>query len=148
MGQARTAARTASLAGLSPAQILHLVDHLIDEAVTATVSTAAADAGRRSHGGPQFATALHAVLDLHTGRARFANSGRLPVLLHCPDSATRTITIPPGPPLGLGQGAYPEALIDLPHGASLLLFTDGLVEDPHETSTPASPPCAASSTST
>ncbi|HET9657266.1 MAG TPA: PP2C family protein-serine/threonine phosphatase, partial [Kineosporiaceae bacterium] len=84
------------------------------------------DAG--SGEGPQFATALHAVVELDTGRTRLASAGHPPPLVHRPGEGSRVATVPPGPPLGLG-GGHPETEFVLPEGGSLLLFTDGLVED-------------------
>jgi serine phosphatase RsbU (regulator of sigma subunit) len=121
MGQARVAARIATLAGLAPAQVLALVDR--------HVATAVAEAGREGTVSAQFATALQAVLDLGAGQVRIANAGHLPVLVHAPGSDCRVVAIPPGPPLGLGLNGYQESVLDLPPGGSLLMFTDGLVED-------------------
>ncbi|HET9653860.1 MAG TPA: GAF domain-containing SpoIIE family protein phosphatase [Kineosporiaceae bacterium] len=122
MGQARAAILTASLAGLSPSEVLRLVDRQLHDVI--------ADSGRRRPDGPQFVTALHAVVDVATGRAVVANAGHLPLLLLPPDApVARTVHVPPGPPLGLGLGGYTETVLEIPRGGSLLLFTDGLVED-------------------
>ncbi|HEY6794167.1 MAG TPA: PP2C family protein-serine/threonine phosphatase [Kineosporiaceae bacterium] len=125
MGQARAAARAATLAGLSPGDVLGLVDQHLVSAI------ADLGAGDDTVGDvPQFATAVHAVIDPSAGQARIANAGHVPmVALHHPSRRSRLVQIPPGPPLGLGHGGYPEVVVDLPAATSLLLFTDGLVED-------------------
>jgi hypothetical protein len=121
MGQARAAVRTAGLAGLSPSQVLDLADRHV---------TAYLDGGAgRPATGSQFVTALHAVLDLTAGRLCVANAGHLPLLVHRPEAGCTTVTVPPGAPLGLGAGGYTQVSIDVPPGTSVLLFTDGLVED-------------------
>lgn len=38
------------------------------------------------------------------------------------------LSLPPGLPLGLGAGSFAATRISLPPGATLALFTDGLVE--------------------
>jgi serine phosphatase RsbU (regulator of sigma subunit) len=35
----------------------------------------------------------------------------------------------PGPPLGAGVTAYERHVVDVPAGASVVLYTDGLIED-------------------
>jgi serine phosphatase RsbU (regulator of sigma subunit) len=121
MGQARAAMRTASLAGLSPGQVLALLDRQMCDLVTAP-SGAPGEA-------PHFATALHAVLDLVTGLTRLASAGHPPPLVHDGCSGSRAVVVTPGPPIGIGLGGYAECTVHVPPGGSLLMFTDGLVED-------------------
>jgi serine phosphatase RsbU (regulator of sigma subunit) len=121
MGQVRLAMRTASLAGLPPHQVMNLLDRQVAEVV--------ADSQQRGVDGPQFATALHGVLNLDTDHMVLANAGHLPLILTRPGGTCDIITIPSGPPLGLGLGGYANTSLHIPRGSSLLLFTDGLVED-------------------
>lgn len=121
MGQARAAMRTASLAGLSPGQVLALLDRQVCDLV-------AAPCGAPGEA-PHFATALHVVLDLVTGLTRLASAGHPPPLVHDGYSGSRAVVVTPGPPIGLGLGGYAECTVDVPPGGSLLMFTDGLVED-------------------
>lgn len=119
MGHARAAMRAAALAGLTPGQVLDLLDVQLADLLCELPVT----------GGPQFATALHALVDLPGGRIRLASAGHLPALIHTPGSGTVRVTVPPGPPLGLRVPGYTEVVCELPVGSSMLLFTDGLVED-------------------
>jgi hypothetical protein len=121
MGQIRLAMRAASLAGLPPHQVLDLLDRQVAELVT----------HNQRHGvdGPQFATALHGVLDLVSGNMHLANAGHLPMLLQYPDGTVDVQHVPPGSPLGVGAGRYTGTTIQIPTGATFLMFTDGLVED-------------------
>lgn len=125
MGHARAAMRTAGLAGLSPGRVLELLDRQLAD----LIGSAGRGLGERPGGGPQFATALHAVIDLATGLVRLAGAGHPPPLIQGPGCRARPVPVIPGPPLGLGLGGYQECTIRLPEGGALLMFTDGLVED-------------------
>jgi signal transduction histidine kinase/serine phosphatase RsbU (regulator of sigma subunit)/FixJ family two-component response regulator len=74
-----------------------------------------------------FATCLYARYDAATHRLQYASSGHLPPLLVA-GARTCFLKLCPGPPLGVGLGAAVNHETDLPPGAGLLLFTDGLVE--------------------
>ncbi|TKA09297.1 SpoIIE family protein phosphatase [Actinacidiphila oryziradicis] len=74
-----------------------------------------------------FATCLYARYDAATHRLQYASSGHLPPLLVA-GARTCFLKLSPGPPLGVGLGAAVNHETDLPPGAGLLLFTDGLVE--------------------
>jgi serine phosphatase RsbU (regulator of sigma subunit) len=50
-------------------------------------------------------------------------------VLQLPGSAPRLLDSPAGPPLGLPQAVYPPRTSPLPLGATLVLYTDGLVEE-------------------
>ncbi|HMG64837.1 MAG TPA: SpoIIE family protein phosphatase, partial [Streptosporangiaceae bacterium] len=41
---------------------------------------------------------------------------------------TQVLSLPPGLPLGLGTGSFEASRIGLPPGATLAMYTDGLVE--------------------
>jgi GAF domain-containing protein len=77
----------------------------------------------------QIATALLAVLDPATGSLTIASAGHLPPLLRTDDGEVVYLDVEPGPPLGTGAGGYSELQVTLPKGATVLLYTDGLVED-------------------
>jgi serine phosphatase RsbU (regulator of sigma subunit) len=49
-------------------------------------------------------------------------------VLTYPDGATDVLDLPDGLPLGLAAGAFQPAQITVPPGATLALYTDGLVE--------------------
>src|SRR6185295_18012497 len=58
----------------------------------------------------------------------YANAGHLPPLLTVPGAGTRRLTGSAGPPLGAGPLTLEEETVELPVGARLVLYTDGLVE--------------------
>jgi serine phosphatase RsbU (regulator of sigma subunit) len=119
MGQARAAMRAAGHAALAPDDVLELLDVQLTEILSGPGADGA---------GPQFATACYGVVDLKLETLRAGSAGHLPLLLRRSCGRVETITLPTGPPLGLGCGGYQEA--EIPFGArdTLLLFTDGLVE--------------------
>jgi serine phosphatase RsbU (regulator of sigma subunit) len=49
-------------------------------------------------------------------------------VLVLPGGATRVLDLPPGLPLGLGAESFEATQISLPPGATIALYTDGLVE--------------------
>jgi hypothetical protein len=119
MGQARAAMRAAGHAALAPDDVLELLDVQLTEILSGPGADGA---------GPQFATACYGVVDLTLETLRASSAGHLPLLLRRSCGHVETITLPTGPPLGLGCGGYREAEIPFGAGDTLLLFTDGLVE--------------------
>jgi serine phosphatase RsbU (regulator of sigma subunit) len=75
-----------------------------------------------------FATCVAAVIDPSGSSCVIAKAGHPPPVLILADGATRVIDLPAGLPLGLGTGSFEAIQIDLPPGATLALYTDGLVE--------------------
>ncbi|GAA2542783.1 SpoIIE family protein phosphatase [Streptomyces fimbriatus] len=79
------------------------------------------------------ATLLFARLAADDGRWRllWTNAGHPPPLLVAPDGRARYLTDGHGILLGTGShGPRPDATAELPPGATLLLYTDGLIEAP------------------
>jgi serine phosphatase RsbU (regulator of sigma subunit)/anti-sigma regulatory factor (Ser/Thr protein kinase) len=111
MGQLRTAARTLITLDLAPDRVLRRLDE-----------TAAAI------GDGQFATCVCAVFDPADRSCTIACAGHLPPLLSEPGSRTRTLTLPPGAPLGVGGVPFESVEFTLPEDGVLVLYTDGLVE--------------------
>ena len=76
----------------------------------------------------EMVTLLYVLYDPDTGTVRFANAGHPPALL-IDDASTQYLDGGLAPPLGvLAHWDYAEATHRLPPGATLLLYTDGLVE--------------------
>ncbi len=111
MVQLRTAAHTLADLELPPAAVLRKLDRLA--------------AGLP--GGP-FATCVYAVLDPAESSCLIAEAGHLPPLLTHGDGRTEVLDLPPGLPLGLGGEEFQPTQFSLPPGATLALYTDGLVE--------------------
>jgi serine phosphatase RsbU (regulator of sigma subunit) len=117
MVQLRTAAHTLADLDLPPEQVLRRLD----------VMAAGMDAGLSSTTAP-FATCVYAVIDPAAGTAEIARAGHLPPMLASPGGRARLLDLPPGLPLGLGEGSFEAVRFKLPPGATLALYTDGLVE--------------------
>ena len=111
MVQLRTAAHTLADLELPPEEILLRLDRM------ATSMPAA-----------PFATCIAAIIDPATSSCVFATAGHLPPMLTTANGDTRVLDLPLGLPIGLGGGTYESATVTLPPGATLALYTDGLVE--------------------
>jgi serine phosphatase RsbU (regulator of sigma subunit) len=111
MVQLRTAAHTLAGVELPPGEVLHRLDEMA--------------AGMT---GAPFATCIYTVIDPARSSLVAAQAGHLPPVLVLPGGATRTLDLPPGLPLGLGAESFQATEVGLPSGATLALYTDGLVE--------------------
>ncbi|MFD0271685.1 SpoIIE family protein phosphatase [Streptomyces sp. NPDC127106] len=78
--------------------------------------------------GIELATCLYLVYDPHTGFARMANAGHPPLLVRHAGGTAETIGDVLGVPLGVGGVPFRSTDVELPDGAVLALYTDGLVE--------------------
>lgn len=121
MGQARAAVCTAARAGLSPAQILAVVD--------AQLAGAILDQDDGDIDLHRFATAVVAVSDPGRTQLRVASAGHLPLIVWPANGPARPLWAPRGPPLGLELGPYQEVTLALHPGDTVLAYTDGLAED-------------------
>lgn len=114
MGELRSVARAYALEGHGPAELLRRVN-----------------AYHLAMGSDTMTTLLFVVVEPDRELARFASAGHMPPMLVAPPGsgeATAVLTTH-GPPLGvLEVGNYEEREVDLPPGAMLALYTDGLVE--------------------
>ncbi|MFJ4467090.1 SpoIIE family protein phosphatase [Streptomyces sp. NPDC089424] len=78
--------------------------------------------------GIELATCLYIRYDARSGRARIANAGHPPPLVLRADGTVETIGDVLGVPLGVGGQPFATTEVDLPDGATLALYTDGLIE--------------------
>ncbi len=122
MGRLRTAVQNFSTLDLPPDELLghldELVAHLDQE--TAAAGGALAITG---------ATCLYAIYDPSTATCALARAGHPPPALVHPDGTVELLGLPAGPPLGLGGMPFEAVELRLPPGSSLILYTDGLIED-------------------
>ncbi|MGV9691806.1 SpoIIE family protein phosphatase [Streptomyces sp. NPDC003444] len=130
MGELRTAVRTLAQLDLEPAEVLSHLDE-IARGLGAPIGTQQSRAHKNR--GPELsevylATCVYAVYDPVTRRCTFANAGHLPPVLVEPGEAARLLDVPPGMPLGVGGEPFEEVEVEIPEGALLALYTDGLVE--------------------
>ncbi len=111
MGQLRAIVATLALEGHGPGDLLtRLADN----------SDALLDL--------DLATLLVAVLDPADGSLTVASAGHPPPLVAPPAGEPVYLEVAPGPPLGTLPGTYEEVTARLEPGATLVLYTDGLVE--------------------
>ena len=83
-------------------------------------------------GGRSFMTAMCVALNLDTGQASVVGAGHPPLVIARKDGSTETVASA-APPLGLAElGHFIETGVQLDHGDSLLLYTDGLFGPPDE----------------
>ncbi|MPY52674.1 SpoIIE family protein phosphatase [Streptomyces acidicola] len=122
MGQLRTAVHNLSTLDLPPDELLWHLDELVTRI----------DQDRDGNGeAPMLtgATCLYAIYDPVSRLCTMARAGHLePIIVH-PDGDAELPGVPVGPPLGLGGLPYEKTEILLPEGSSIVLYTDGLVED-------------------
>jgi PAS domain S-box-containing protein len=82
-----------------------------------------------THGRSVMATVVYLVFDPSSGRVRLANAGHLPPLLVDEEGSTEYLEEGRALPLGVRAAtAYRDAEYQLDPGATLLLYTDGLIE--------------------
>ncbi|MFE9099392.1 PP2C family protein-serine/threonine phosphatase [Actinomadura geliboluensis] len=115
MGQLRVAAHTLASCEFPPAEVLERLDSIAQDLDAA-----------------QFATCLCMVCDPVTLRCEVACAGHPPPLLALPDGTARRFAFPHGLPLGVSDPdhppAYEQLAAEIPAGATLAFYTDGLVE--------------------
>ncbi|MDQ1649078.1 MAG: hypothetical protein QOG60_1135, partial [Frankiaceae bacterium] len=112
MGQLRAAVRAYARLDLPPADVLEYLDGLV-----------------RDLGEDQIVTCVYAVYDPGERKLTYANAGHLPPLLRLPSGICAPLTAAAEPPLGAGPPVSRGGEVELPPGALLALYTDGLVED-------------------
>jgi serine phosphatase RsbU (regulator of sigma subunit)/anti-sigma regulatory factor (Ser/Thr protein kinase) len=111
MGQLRTTVQTLAQLDLPPQEVLH---HLDEQA--------------HRLGEDRMATCVYAVYDPVTHKITAANAGHPPpVMLHV-DGSTELVDLPPNAPIGVGGVDFETVELEAPAGATLILYTDGLVE--------------------
>ena len=111
MGQLRTAVRMLAVLDPMPEDLLRHLDVLAQD--TDEV---------------QLATCVYAVFDPVTRSLSYATAGHPPPVLQRPDGTTEQLPQPSGAPLGVGGVPFESVTLEVPDGARLVLYTDGLVE--------------------
>ncbi|TCR26306.1 PAS domain S-box-containing protein [Streptomyces sp. BK205] len=114
MGQLRSAAHALAKTGLQPRQLMQAMD-----AVVADLDVP-----------DQLVTCCYLVIAADTGEVTMCSAGHLPVLVAVPGLPTRTLPAPVNAPLGVGGVIYEQCSSTIEPGATLVLYTDGLVETP------------------
>ena len=111
MGQLRMAVRAYAVQDPSPVSVMSGVHQLVSHVPLS-----------------EMVTLMYLVFDPASGRLRFTNAGHPPPLVFG-GGESRYLEGDVSPPLGVTADAnFTETSLDLPAGATLLLYTDGLVE--------------------
>jgi phosphoserine phosphatase RsbU/P len=100
------------------------------EEILAAMNQGLAGQARRG----MFVTVQLLLLDSISGWVRASDGGHVPLLWHHRRSGeVEVLDLPGGPPLGIvPDAAYPGITLQLEHGDSLLLLTDGVLECTNE----------------
>jgi serine phosphatase RsbU (regulator of sigma subunit) len=117
MGQLRTATHTLATLDLTPSETLTRLDQL-------TADLTDDETG---------ATCIYAVHDPATADWDIARAGHPPPALARPGHAAAFLDLPPGLPLGAGVadgGHYQTTRVHIPRHSTLVLYTDGLIDNP------------------
>ncbi|MGP4110744.1 SpoIIE family protein phosphatase [Streptomyces sp. 4N509B] len=113
MGRLRTAVHTLSDLELPPDDVLTHLNDIVSDL-----------------GDEFYATCLYAVYDPTNRRCVFARAGHPPPAVVTPGGEVRFPDLDPNAPLGAAAPPFETAELELPDGALLVLYTDGLVESP------------------
>ncbi|MFJ8506465.1 SpoIIE family protein phosphatase [Streptomyces avermitilis] len=117
MGQLRIVLRAYAAEGHTPATVMARASVFLHELDT-----------------DRFATCLYSEADLSTGVMQLVRAGHIDPLVRHMDGTCRRLPVQGGLPLGLsaefGRLEYPVDTVELDPGETLLLCTDGLVEQP------------------
>ena len=112
MGRIRSALRAYSLLGVSPEEVLDLVDRKVRHFEMGT-----------------FATVVCAVTKPPYDAVTIAVAGHPPPVIAAPGQPAAFVDVRISPPVGTGRDLRREAVtVPLPPGAVMVLYTDGLVE--------------------
>ncbi|MEU5754122.1 SpoIIE family protein phosphatase [Streptomyces sp. NPDC047829] len=125
MGRLRTAVHNFSTLDLPPDELLTHLDELVS-------GLDQEDPDNPDGEGITGATCLIAVYDPVSGVCSVSSAGHLaPALVH-PQGTVEFPDVPVAPPLGLGGLPFESTELHLAEGTSIVLYTDGLVEQPDQ----------------
>ncbi|MEW2044260.1 SpoIIE family protein phosphatase [Streptomyces sp. NPDC005476] len=114
MGQLRSAAHALAKTGMQPRQLMRALD------------TCVADLDVPD----QLVTCCYLVIAPDTGTVTVCSAGHLPVLVAGAGEGISALPCPVNAPLGVGDILYEESSSEIAPGATLVLYTDGLIETP------------------
>ncbi|MFK4694014.1 SpoIIE family protein phosphatase [Streptomyces pristinaespiralis] len=117
MGQLRIVLRAYAAEGHTPATVMARASVFLHELDT-----------------DRFATCTYAEVDLSTGVVQVVRAGHVDPLIRELNGSCRRLALQGGLPLGLsaefGRLEYPVSTVELDPGQTLVMYTDGLVEQP------------------
>ncbi|MFJ9731978.1 PAS domain S-box protein [Streptomyces sp. NPDC101171] len=114
MGQLRSAAHALAKTGVQPRQLMQTL-----ESVVADLDVP-----------DQLVTCCYLVIAADTGEVTMCSAGHLPVLVTAPGRSAEVLPAPVNAPLGVGGVIYEQRRTTVAPGATLVLYTDGLIETP------------------
>lgn len=115
MGQLRNASRAYALDGRPPGDLIARLNALLIDG-----------------GSDQMATLVCGLLDQDKGTLVVSNAGHPPPLIVSADGAGRFLELPPASPVGAVRGEqFREVTLQLEPGETVVMYTDGLIEDRH-----------------
>ncbi|MCH5671920.1 PAS domain S-box protein [Streptomyces gilvus] len=114
MGQLRSAAHALAKTGMQPRQLMQALD------------TCVADLDVPD----QLVTCCYLVIAPDAGTVTVCSAGHLPTLVALPGEGVSNLDSPVNAPLGVGGVLYQQSSTAIPPGATLVLYTDGLIETP------------------
>ncbi|MDQ3905537.1 MAG: SpoIIE family protein phosphatase [Actinomycetota bacterium] len=113
MGRLRSALRAHALFSNDPAEALHRLNQQV----------------RHFERPRMMATVQLAIFEPSYGQVRLSSAGHLPPVLAAPDRSSSIIDVPGDPPIGVsGALRRRSKTINVPAGALLCFYTDGLIE--------------------
>ncbi|HET9249985.1 MAG TPA: SpoIIE family protein phosphatase [Actinomycetota bacterium] len=111
MGQLRMAVRAYALEGHRPADVVAHADSVLRVVAPEEITTMA-----------------YAEVDPATGEVRLVSAGHPPPIA-IDTRGARYLELPKQPPIGVASGwSYDEAVVDVPAGGLIVLYTDGLID--------------------
>nr|WP_239149310.1 PAS domain S-box protein [Streptomyces sp. SID12501] len=114
MGQLRSAAHALAKTDMQPRQLMQALDAVVADLAVPD----------------QLVTCCYLVIAPDAGSVTVCSAGHLPVLVVGPGNGVRSLPTPVNAPLGVGGILYEQSCEAVPPGATLVLYTDGLVETP------------------
>ncbi|MFE0516480.1 PAS domain S-box protein [Streptomyces sp. NPDC058964] len=114
MGQLRSAAHALAKTGMQPRQLMQALDTVVADLDVPD----------------QLVTCCYLIIAADAGEVTVCSAGHLPVLVTVPGEGTRTLSAPVNAPLGVGDVIYEQCCTTITRGATLVLYTDGLIETP------------------
>ncbi|MGW3911041.1 SpoIIE family protein phosphatase [Streptomyces sp. NPDC005070] len=114
MGQLRSAAHALAKTGMQPRQLMQALEAVVGDLDVPD----------------QLVTCCYLVISADAGEVTVCSAGHLPTLVATPGAGARQLPAPVNAPLGVGGILYEQATSVIPPGATLVLYTDGLIETP------------------
>jgi PAS domain S-box-containing protein len=114
MGQLRSAAHALAKTGMQPRQLMQALEAVVGDLDVPD----------------QLVTCCYLVISADAGEVTACSAGHLPTLVATPGTGARQLPAPVNAPLGVGGVLYEQATSVIPPGATLVLYTDGLIETP------------------